>query len=288
MGQDISHNETNRYFTFLQIKAENIHSKLNELYTIITSKAPFENRKRTVKKIYKDIQPYINIYYPHMFQFIKDCYGTEYFIFIATIGRYAIDMVMYYDMKDWIVLNSGMNYRLYNIGGTSKLRDSVSERSEASNMYDIKLIEKRIAEVDKIKRDCDYKLDDDTIIDFRCQPKIKIINPRDGDEVDREFKLVVDVDKCNLREGYRYYKVLVNGKEYDIISNRREINMRLRNGMHRIQVILYDSKNRELSSDQISIIVGSDVSSENISVTGCKIHDDLDDVYYESNSSSTY
>lgn len=237
-------NKTDGFYTFVDITSEQIHAVLNQLYTIVTSKASFDQRKMEIEKLHDKYLPLYNHYTPHLFQFVRDCYGIEYFIFIATVGYYAIDMVMYYDLKEWVVLNTGMPFRTYITGGFSKLHNSVSKRSPPINSDDIVMYNSRKQFVDSIDLTNKYDYGPDVVYDYRSIPKIKILEPPDNSIVPSEFRLVVDVIRWKL--GKRYYRVLINDKEYMIVnSSKDQVIIKLHKpGHNKITVQLVDPAGR--------------------------------------------
>ncbi|SHO33625.1 Hypothetical protein BQ3484_557 [Cedratvirus A11] len=136
MGQSVCKGKNCEDCTCCPITAEDIHRVLAQVYGVVTDcKKSFEERKKLLCCYQDKYKCFINPFFPHYVQFKKDCYGYEYLILIATVKKFAIDVVLYWDLQDWIVLNSGTCYRHYYTGGCSKLEKSVAVRKPLKGEY---------------------------------------------------------------------------------------------------------------------------------------------------------
>jgi hypothetical protein len=260
VGSDKNHhyevkNNTDGFFTFIDVKSEEIHEILNSAYVILTSDKPFEKRKKELKCIYRLIQPLINVYLPHMFQFIKDCYGYEYFIFIGTIGYYAIDIVLYWDLKDWTSLNTGSSIRTYSRSGTSKLQYSVTKRLTPSTSEEVMVMEHRKREIDDIIKYNKFYYGPDTIVDFRCKPKVHILQPK-NDEVLYNNEVEVQFDVYNLTLNDYNIKVYLDGCEVACLNKPEPVKVYLKHpGYNRIDVKVIDKYNRFNIKSSVKVLL---------------------------------
>jgi hypothetical protein len=267
-------NKTDGIYSYIDIRAEQIHKELNEVYVIITTpNCTFEERYEKVKRYYKKYRFLINPYFPHMFNFVRDCYGIEYFIFIATIGMYAIDIVMYWDLKDWIVLNTGCQYRVYNRGGSSNIQNNVSKRLGPTVADDKVLFETRKRLVDDIRNKQDFTYNDYTIVDFRNKPKIRIVEPIDKSVINGEVPLKVELEHWH-KKGFHVY---VNGKEQIYVDKPKDVLLRLpKRGWNRITVQLADPRFANVR-DEVEVMYDPSISDahkniDSVSTSGCIIH----------------
>ena len=136
MGQSVCKGKNCEDCTCCPITAEDIHRVLGQVYGVVTDcKKSFEERKKILCCLQDKYKCFINPFFPHYVQFKKDCYDYEYFILIATVKKFAIDVVLYWDLQDWVVLNSGTCYRHYYTGGCSKLEKSVAVRKPIKGEY---------------------------------------------------------------------------------------------------------------------------------------------------------
>lgn len=133
------------------VKSEDIHKVLLSVFTKLTNtKQPFELRKGLLTRTYEKHKSCINPLFPHLFQFTKTCFEYEFFVFVGTIGSFAIDMVVYYDLFDWIVLNDRTNFRSYKTTGSSKLQHCVSKRKTLLTEEDRAQLDEKKREVETI------------------------------------------------------------------------------------------------------------------------------------------
>ena len=214
MGNIIDKSESCCKQLLCPIQPETIHAILNKGYSIITNPAEdFKCRKKKILKLIHDYECEINQLYPYHFRYIRDCLGFEYLIFIGTIGPYAIDVVVYWDILGWVVLNEGTNYRRYDIGGGSKLQYSIAKRNCFLTEEQKCLLKAKEDEIIAIKESGKFcaLVDKSSEEDFRCAPKCKILEPCNGAKVDCEFILVTAFKNWPLELGRRY-KVYINGK----------------------------------------------------------------------------
>lgn len=247
-------NKTDGFFTYVDVKSEEIHEVLNSLYVIITSNKPFHERRKELRCIYQKVKPLINIYLPHIYQFVKDCYGYEYFIFIGTIGYYAVDVVLYFDLKDWISLNTGSTIRSYHKTGTSRLQYSVTQRLPPSTSDEVKIMEHRKREIDDIIKHNRFEYGPHTIVDFRCKPKIRIVQPK-NDEVLYDDQVEVRFDVYNLTLNDQYIKVYLDGCEVASMSKPEPVRLHLkRPGYHKIDVKVIDKYDRLKIKDSVRVL----------------------------------
>ena len=149
MGNRLSLNSPNP--EDVDVKPEQIHKILLSIFSKLTnSKNSFDERKTILDRVYQKYKPYVNPLFPHIYQFTKTSFEYEIFVFIGTIGTFAIDMVAYYDLFDWIVLNDRTNFRSYQTSGSSKLQHCVSKRKTAFTSEDKAQLDSKKREVDTI------------------------------------------------------------------------------------------------------------------------------------------
>ena len=228
------------------IKSEDIHKILLSVYSKLTNtKNDFETRKEILQHMYNKYQKYINPIFPCIYQFTKTCFEYEMFVFIGTIGTYAIDMIVYYDLFDWIVLSNRTNFRSHSsVGGGNKLQYCVSKRKTHLSESDIKHLENKKREVETIiSTGCTEFTD--TLADDSKKSSCKILQPEDGQRVDCVFIMKLEFSNWKMPDKNNHYKVFIDGDECATISNYDPISVNLhgyKRGPHKIIVKLYDSK----------------------------------------------
>lgn len=67
----------------------------------------FEKRKCTLFNFVESFKTYISSSAPYRISLTMDTNGFEYFVFIATLGVYSIDIVLYKDVCGWVMLTDG-------------------------------------------------------------------------------------------------------------------------------------------------------------------------------------
>lgn len=229
-----------------RITPEDIHKVLLEGYNIITDRAhrQFECREKDVFCLWRRYRCLFNPYFPQFFKFVKDPLGFEYLILIATVGEFAIDVVLYWDNFGWIVLNEGVCHRRYNFGGCSKLQYSVAKRKPVFLVEDKCLFDARKTQIDTIIGSQDYAFGPNTYIDWRFKPQIQILEPCKGSKVTHcEVKLSVCIKNWKLEECGKSYHVYLDGCYVKTVHSFEPQVISLhdkKKGWHHIEVKLFD------------------------------------------------
>lgn len=264
----------------IDVKPEQIHKILLSLFSKLTNtKNSFDDRKNVINKLYQKYKSFINPLFPHVYQFTKTPFEYEFFIFVGTIGSFAIDMVAYYDLFDWIVLNDRTNFRSYQTSGSSKLQHCVSKRKTAFTSEDKAQLDSKKREVDTIistMYNDDYTtdvIDDKTrsqrkiptrqvptrqvptkekqssrndtrsLQSEQTRPSCEIVIPRENEKVDCEFLMDLDFSNWEMSKT-RGYKIFIDGEERGSFNNVDPISMNFHGcnkGTHVIEIQLVDS-----------------------------------------------
>jgi len=231
------------------IKYEEVQQVVLQGYNIVTDcTKSFERRRSDLCRLHKKYQCLINPYYPHLFEFKKDCFGFEYVTLIATVGPFAITVSLYWDITQWVVATTGsciLGYRQCN-----PFQYAVSKRKCQYDDAKFKLEEKK-KEIDCIRSSGKFCCDKGTFVDFRCYPQCKILEPCHGSKVGCEVPLRVWLKGWNVSECGKYYKIYLDDRECHKVHHRNPIYLRLDNvkkGWHTIKVKLFDEKHRSIKS----------------------------------------
>ena len=226
------------------VQPEDIHKIILKGYEIITNRnSTFGTREKRINKLYSKYSCLINPLYPHFYNFIRNSFNYEFFVFIGTIGNYAIDVVLYFDLLGWIVLNDRSCFRNYNTGGSNKLQYSVSKRKTNLNAQEKSVVDAKKQEVEHSIKNENLKFGPNIFVDNRYQPLCRIVEPANNSKVDYDFWLKVSVKNWKLSSKGKHYIVLIDGKLTRKINHKDPISISLdgyAKGWHNIEVILVD------------------------------------------------
>src|SRR2546423_1495961 len=96
------------------ISSNDIYVVLGQAFQILKQQdRTFMCKKKELYCLYKKYRCLIDPIFPSYYLFVKDCYGNPLLLFIGTIGRFAVDVVLYKDIFDWIILDTGSCRRKY-------------------------------------------------------------------------------------------------------------------------------------------------------------------------------
>jgi hypothetical protein len=91
----------------------------------------FEEKKCKLFNFIESFKTYISCNTPYRVSLTKDSNGFEYFVFIATLGVYCIDIVLYRDVHGWVMLTDGSCVRTPVADCESEMAYAVSVRKSA-------------------------------------------------------------------------------------------------------------------------------------------------------------
>ena len=272
------------------IQPEDIHKVILKGYEIVIDRnLSFSTREKRIAKLYQKYSYLINPLYPHFYNFIRNSFNYEFFVFIGTIGNYAIDVVLYFDLLGWIVLNDRSCFRNYNIGGSNKLQYSVSKRKINLTAQEKSIIEAKKQNIEQSLKNEKFKQGPNIFVDTRCQPVCKIVEPSNRAYVNSDFWLKVSLKNWELSQKGKHYLVLIDGKVKRKIYHKDPISISLDNyskGWHTISVVLVDESKCK-TNFQSSIKVYLDPKSSSSSTTSSSSSTSSSD-YSSSESSSDY
>lgn len=225
------------------VTAEDIHRVLLEAYDILTDcSLCFDDKKEKLYCLDKKFRCYIDTNRPYTFKYYKDCYDFEYLVYIASVGDYAIDLVVYKDLGDWINLDTGSCVRNVKYGGCSKLQNTVSKRRDLCGK-EKELYEAKRKEIDHLKINGEFCYGKNSVLDWRCKPKCEILKPCDLEKVDCKFAVLVKIDNWNMCKGGKHAKVFLGDCEVAKITECDLVYVDIKghkNGYHTLCVKLYD------------------------------------------------
>jgi hypothetical protein len=237
------------------IKPEDIHLVLSEMFTILTDNTKSFDDKRT--ELYckeKQYRCFVNINYPYMFNYTRDCFSYEYFTYIATVGNYAINVFAYSDLLGWVVCNTGSSYMRYDFGGCSKLQLCVATRKQLSGDQVAKY-ELKIKEIERRRLDCDF-CRESAFVDWRSKPKVEIIEPKNKSNVGDQFSMLAKIVNWKMKEGGLHARIFVDDIYLTSIYNNEMFNIDLsdsKKGWHTISIRLYDEENFVNIYDEVKV-----------------------------------
>lgn len=176
---------------------DHAHQLVNFMYNIVTSPScSFERRKCKIYELIGNIAKMFSKKSLLKYSFEKDEHGNEFFLFIGTIGQYAIDLVLYTELNgNWIVLSDGSCIRNCKTDCCSDLTYAVSKRKQEC-AYTCETYEaideepKHCFVYDAAKDECKKVPKSDK------NPEISIVSPDDCDKVPCCFRLDLDLVKA--------------------------------------------------------------------------------------------
>lgn len=228
------------------VTQEDIYKVLLEAYQIITSEESFEHRLKALTSLNNKYRCLYNPYFIYRFQPERDGLGFESYLFLATVGSYAIDFMVYWDTVAWVVLNTNRCIRNYKPclpitnGSVAKRKCYLDEEQRC-------LYQKTVQEVDCIFNTCNFYQGPATLVDFRTKPKCRIECPKSKAKVGRYFTLRMQFKNWSL-DGDRHYKVYLDGNLIQVVySESCDIDLKgYANGWHKLRVALFDKKDNDI------------------------------------------
>lgn len=199
----------------------------------------FEQKKCAVLNLYQDkIVNCLNLSYAHKFE-VSSCGQFQYLFFIATIGTYAINLVVYFDGYGYVLLNQG-SYRL-RYENCKNVADSVVTRDVVkypSVVTDLALCEAKTGVLYCYDKKCDK-------VSSRCglvrNPFVKILSPKKCQNIDKSVCVrfnVVDFDFCAGNTA----TVFVDDVEFIVLNEVLPVTVHFKcEGKHSIAIKLWDN-----------------------------------------------
>lgn len=229
-----------------EITKQDIQGVLSRVYDIMTSDEGYIHRVKCIEELVHRYRHLTDPHYIYRMIPMKSPDGLESLLLQGTVGKYAIDMYLFYDTISWQALIYPAPYRSYTkninwLPGSITVRKARNE--ESSSIYD-----STSSIIDRRYREHDYYTGYASITDIRFTPSVEIVSPTDSiSAYDTTFELCLSF-RCFTLENGRYYTVQVNDGTPVIVDREDPIQVNVKEGSEDviIRVVLYNENKMDV------------------------------------------